>query len=101
MFAMVSFQGYLNVEKFAIEDELEMAFEGIGEVCGAGVGQTGCHLDLNVNDSVPVDEVLSRITRVLTDLQVTTEGKIVINSQVFMYRPSGPATGEQANAPSS
>lgn len=96
MFATVSFTGYINVEKFAIEDELEMIFEGIGEVSGSGVGETGCHLDLIVNEGVVVEEVLLRITKVLSELHVTTPAKIVIGSQTFMFQPQEPATDDRA-----
>jgi hypothetical protein len=95
MFAMVSFRGPLNVEKFAVEDELETAFTGVGEVTGAGVGKTGSHLDLEVNDELSVEDVHSRITGVLLALGVTTPAKIVIGSQEFMYEPSGAGTGGQ------
>lgn len=87
MFAMVAFQGPLNVERAEVEDELETAFLGIGEVTGAGVGQTGSHLDLDVDEAVPADDIRLRIIAVLTALQVSIRAKIVVGSQVFMFQP--------------
>ena len=93
MFAMVAFQGPLNVERFAVEDELETAFAGVGEVTGAGTGRTGSHLDLEVNDDLPSQEVYARITAVLEGLGVTTPAKIVVESKTFMYPMPGSITG--------
>lgn len=85
MFATIAFQGPLNVERFTIEDELETAFAGLGEVTGAGVGTTGSHLDLEVNDGVSVEDVRTKIASVLGGLAVTTPTKIVIGAQEFLY----------------
>lgn len=76
---------------FALQDALEATFAGVGEATGGGGGGggAGCHLVLTINDGVAVDEVLSRIKRVLADLRVATPAEITIDSQVFIYTPSG------------
>lgn len=88
MFAMVSITSPLNVEKVIIEDELEEAFAERGEVTGAGVSQRGCHLDLEVDDDLGVSEVLRRIRSTLEKVGLTSETKITIESEEFLYTPS-------------
>ncbi len=59
------------VDRDEVEDALEAAFGGSGEVTGAGAGMGRCHLDLKVEDGVGRGEALRRVDSVLAELGVT------------------------------
>jgi hypothetical protein len=66
------------VDRDEVEDALEAAFEGSGEVTGAGAGMGRCHLDLEVEDGVGRGEALRRVDSVLAELGVTKFAQVFV-----------------------
>jgi hypothetical protein len=89
MFVSVWIGPDLDVEKAAIEDELEMAFEGVGEVSGAGVGKTGCHVDVEVEVDMSTSDVYKLVEKALVAAGLTANAKVRVDDEVFLYpRPA-------------
>ena len=77
----------LDVERAAIEDELEVVFQGLGEVTGAGIGETGCHVDLEIlADPPPPLEVYKLVEKALMTAGLTAKAKVRIDGAVFTYQ---------------
>ncbi len=60
----------LPIDRDEVEEALQAAFEGIGEITGAGAGMGRCHLDLEVTDGIGTAEVLRRVDSVLAELGI-------------------------------
>ncbi|MEN6627572.1 MAG: hypothetical protein ABFD69_15215 [Candidatus Sumerlaeia bacterium] len=70
MFIYLYFTNDLACPRHEIEKALEEAFEGSGEICGAGTGADGCNVDLEVFDDNEESKALAIIGRVLGELGV-------------------------------
>jgi hypothetical protein len=86
MFISVWIGPDLDVEKAAIEDELESAFEGVGEVTGAGVGKTGCHVDVEIESDLPASEIYKLVEKALATAGLTASARVRIDGEVFTYQ---------------
>ena len=86
MFVSVWIGTDLDVEKADIEDELESAFQGLGEVTGAGVGKTGCHVDLETNTELPPSEVFKLVEKALIAAGLTASARVRVGDHVFIYK---------------
>jgi hypothetical protein len=62
--------GGISVDRDEVEEELAQ-LEGF-EIVGAGVGQDGTNVDLEVLPSIPRDEALRQVAGVLSRLGVTS-----------------------------
>ncbi|MFE0374437.1 hypothetical protein ACFW1M_02410 [Streptomyces inhibens] len=60
----------LPIDRDEVEEALEAAFELDGEVMGAGSGMGGCHLDLEIAESLDTTAALERLQGVLAELGV-------------------------------
>ena len=90
MFVSVWVGNDLDVERAVIEDELETAFQGVGEVTGAGTGKTGCHVDAEVESGMPAAEVFKLVEKALAAAGLAVQAKVRIGDEVFMYsHPEG------------
>ena len=58
----------LPVDRDDVEDELNEALAGVGEVSGAGSGAFGAHLDVDIDPAAARDEVVALVLGVLTGL---------------------------------
>lgn len=68
-FMEIRFSGELPVDRDDVEDALNEALAGIGEVSGAGSGVFGSHLDVDIDPvSAPSEEVMARVLAVLHGL---------------------------------
>ena len=67
-FVEIRFDGEIPVDRDDVEDAVNEALSGVGEVTGAGVGQYGSHLDVEVDESAPREQVLAGVMSALVDL---------------------------------
>ncbi|MFI1338542.1 hypothetical protein ACH4U7_52605 [Streptomyces sp. NPDC020845] len=68
----------LPIDRDEVEEALDAAFEGDGEVTGAGTALGRCHLDLEVGDGLDKNEALGRVDRVLTELGVAGFAQVFV-----------------------
>jgi hypothetical protein len=68
MFVEIHFPHSLEVDRDEIEDDLEDALGDDGEVVGAGTGEAGSNLDVEVGPTVGRDDALRVIARVVHGL---------------------------------
>lgn len=80
--------GPLPVDRDDIEDALNEAFVDTGEVTGAGSGNRGMNLDLEVDESEPKAVVLERVFRVLSELEVGDSARVRPGDGDVWIRPS-------------
>ncbi len=66
-----------GVGRDEIEEALEAALEGVGEVTGGGAGTGGWNIDLEVSDCQEPEEVLAVVRIVLRRFGIT-EGMVQI-----------------------
>lgn len=69
-FVEIRFDGSLPVDRDDIEESLNERLEGIGEVTGAGSGEFGSHLDVEVDEEFAKDDVLNKIFAALRELEI-------------------------------
>lgn len=67
-FMEIRFDRPLPVDRDDVEDELNDALAGIGEVSGAGSGAFGAYLDVDIDPAAAQDEVVGRVLGVLNGL---------------------------------
>ncbi|SIN79234.1 hypothetical protein [Agromyces cerinus] len=72
----IRFDRQLPVDRDDVEDELNEALDGIGEVSGAGSGAFGAHLDVDIDPAADRDEVVRRVLDVLVGLGLTGLARI-------------------------
>ncbi|MEV0489522.1 hypothetical protein [Streptomyces atratus] len=61
----IRFDRALPVDRDDVEDELNDALGGFGEVSGAGSGAFGAHLDVDIDPEAERDEAVDRVLGVL------------------------------------
>ncbi|GIF09832.1 hypothetical protein [Actinoplanes siamensis] len=66
----------IGIDRDDVEDALELALGGMGEVTGAGTSATGSHLDLEVNPDADRAEVLRLVFGVIEDLGVGDSARV-------------------------
>ncbi|MGC4903394.1 hypothetical protein ACLQ2Y_29205 [Micromonospora echinospora] len=69
-FVELVIDGSVSVDRDDIEDALNEALAGQGEVTGAGTSQAGSHLDVEIDQLVDRLVVLEKVFLVLEQLQV-------------------------------
>lgn len=75
-FVEIWLDGPIPVDRDDVEDALDVALTGIGEVTGAGTGQGGSNLDVEVDEDVAKNVVLDRIFTVMRDLGVGDSARV-------------------------
>jgi hypothetical protein len=75
-FMEIRFDRPLPIDRDDVEDEVNEALTGIGEVSGAGSGAFGAHLDVDVDPAAAHDEVVRRVLEVLVGLGLTGMARI-------------------------
>ncbi|GLO63611.1 hypothetical protein MACH09_41190 [Vibrio sp. MACH09] len=80
MDVFIYFSERLSVGIDVIEDTLEEALDGIGEVTGSGTGEKGSNIDVEVEDSEDVTKVISLIKSVLKELSVPESTTLVVDN---------------------
>jgi hypothetical protein len=84
MDVFVYFDGKLDLDLDEIEDSLEKALSGIGEVIGSGLGEAGCNIDIKVNDAKVRPAVLIELIReAVQPLKLGGSGKIVVDGREY------------------
>ena len=68
----------LPIDRDEVEEALNAAFEGNGEVTGAGTRPGRCHLDLEVGDGLDKSEALGRVDRVLAELGIAELAQVFV-----------------------
>jgi len=82
MDVFIYFPAGIDVEKDVIEDTLDEAIGERGEVTGGGIGEMGMNIDLDVEDDVTPEEILTVIRGALAELQAPYT-KIVVAGKSF------------------
>ncbi|MEU5031842.1 hypothetical protein [Streptomyces milbemycinicus] len=77
----------LPIDRDEVEEALDDAFEGDGEITGAGTGLGRCHLDLEIRDGLDKSEALGRVDRVLAEPPLAS------------HRSSAARSGRQSEGP--
>lgn len=75
-FMEIRFDRPLQMDRDDVEDEVNEALTGIGEVSGAGSGAFGAHLDVDIDPAVARDEVVRRVLGVLVGLGLAGAARI-------------------------
>ncbi|KRC62340.1 hypothetical protein ASE14_00360 [Agromyces sp. Root81] len=75
-FMEIRFDGRIPVDRDDVEDELNDALAGIGEVSGAGSGAFGAHLDVDIDPVAERDEAVRRVLGVLHGLGLSGLARI-------------------------
>lgn len=75
-FVEIWFDGPMSVDRDDVEDALNSALQGIGEVTGGGTGESGSNLDVEVDEQFPRDLVMGRIFAVISDLEVGDSARV-------------------------
>ncbi|MFC9244466.1 Imm21 family immunity protein [Streptomyces sp. NPDC057136] len=75
-FIEIRLTGALPVDRDDIEDALNEALTGIGEVSGAGSGAFGAHLDVDIDPEAERDEAVDRVLGVLSRLGLAGMARI-------------------------
>lgn len=70
-----------------IEDALDDALEGRGEVTGTGVGSRGSNFDVEIFEEGDAEAYLREIRRVLREAGAPGEGEIVIDGATYPINP--------------
>ena len=78
----IYYKGKLETPIDEIEDALNDGLSEIeGEVTGVGRGEMGGNIDLEVNDSTSVDQILSSLRQIVGEFNPGVELKVVINEE--------------------
>lgn len=80
MDVFIYFSERLSVGIDVIEDTLDEALDGIGEVTGTGTGEKGSNIDVEVEDCKDVTEIISLIKSVLKELSVPESSTLVVDN---------------------
>ena len=75
-FMEIRFDRPLPVDRDDVEDELNEALAGVGEVSGAGSGAFGAHLDVDIDPAAARDEIVALVLGVLTGLGLSGLARI-------------------------
>ncbi|MGW0575452.1 hypothetical protein ACWD25_05655 [Streptomyces sp. NPDC002920] len=75
-FVEIWLDGPIPVDRDDVEDALNEALAGMGEVVGAGTGESGSNLDVEVEDDMAKEDVLRRIFAVLSELGVGDSARV-------------------------
>ena len=78
----------LGCDRNEVEDALEEALEGMGEVTGGGSGQRGSNWDLEIRENHSEEEVLHLIRTVLKNLKCPQSTSIVISGRRYPLYPA-------------
>ena len=89
MFVAIYFNSKLTVPRDEIEDLLEQWFAGQGEVTGSGGGLGGTNIDIEADDELGVEEVLSRIRDVLKRINAAPNTEIMVEDQTYPLYEQG------------
>ncbi|MFE7753418.1 hypothetical protein [Streptomyces sp. NPDC057428] len=75
-FVEIRFDGTFLVDRDDVEEGLNESLKGIGEVTGAGSGEFGAHLDVEVGDDFPKNDVLDKVFAVLKNLEIGDAARV-------------------------
>jgi hypothetical protein len=75
-FMEIRFDRPLPVDRDDVEDELNEALAGVGEVSGAGSGAFGAHLDVDIDPAAARDGVVALVRGVLMGLGLSGLARI-------------------------
>lgn len=81
----VNFPSRLDTGRDVIEDAIDEALEGRGEVVGGGSGTSGSNIDIEIFEGEPRD-FLDVVRSVLQQLEVPNDTEIVIGDEQFPVR---------------
>ena len=82
MFVDVYIEGATNIARDELEDELENAIQGLGEVVGGGSGVKGVNVDLEISDEIAETEIVERIKKVIQDLGIRNDAHLRIDGRL-------------------
>ncbi|GAA2729840.1 hypothetical protein [Actinocorallia aurantiaca] len=88
-FVEIWIDGPIEVDRDDIEDALNEALAGAGEVSGAGSGTGGSNLDVDVFEGADRSNVLNRVFEVLNALGVGDSARVRPGDGDVWIRPSG------------
>ncbi len=94
MFVAVYFNSRVEMDRDELGDLILDALvdqgKDLGKVTGGGSGLGGSNIDLKVDDSLGVDEVLRRIRQALQSVEgIGRDTEIAIEDKVFALSPAG------------
>jgi hypothetical protein len=75
-FVEIWLDGPIPVDRDDVEDSLNDNLSGVGEVVGAGTGEFGSNLDVEVEQGASKKFVLDRIFAVLTELRIGDSARV-------------------------
>jgi hypothetical protein len=87
-FVEIRFDAPIPVDRDDVEDEINDVLSGIGEVTGAGVGEFGAHLDVDLNEEHPEADVLGKIFGVMNELGISDAVRVRPGGREVWIRPS-------------
>jgi hypothetical protein len=78
------FSDRLPVALDELEDTLDRALQGVGEVTGSGTGEMGSNIDVLVkNENLSKTQVVELVRKALTGLDLPQSSRIVIEDERF------------------
>ncbi|GHJ15342.1 hypothetical protein [Micromonospora sp. AKA38] len=87
-FVELVIDGPITVDRDDLEDELNNALLGLGEVTGAGTSEQGSHLDVDILAAADRQAVLNAIFGVLATLEVGESVRVRLGDGQTWVRPS-------------
>jgi len=75
-FVEIWIDGPIPVDRDDVEDALNEALEGIGEVTGAGTAASGSNLDVEVDEAADRRHVLDQIFHVMRGLNIGDSARV-------------------------
>jgi hypothetical protein len=87
-FVEIIIDGPIPVDRDDVEDALNEAFEGVGEVVGAGSGMGVSDLALEVEPALDRAEALNRVFSVLASLGLGDSVRVRPGDGEIWFRPS-------------
>jgi hypothetical protein len=85
MDAFIYFDERLPVGLDSLEDALDSALTGFGEVTGTGTGQLGSNIDVFVDDgSYSKHELVQVIRHALSEFELPKSSRVVVDGENFL-----------------
>ncbi|MCD2443158.1 hypothetical protein LQ757_12820 [Agromyces sp. SYSU K20354] len=96
-FMEIRFDRALPIDRDDVEDELNEALAGLGEVSGAGSGAFGAHFDVDIDPAAARDEVVDRVLGVLSGLGLAGLARVRPGDGTEWIEVGGPGSDSLRN----